>query len=275
MVHLHDWLTTEQIPFASKLTNTLDHYVHDHDFFEIFYLIDGSITHFLNGEETVLNAGDILFLNPEDVHAFYREEGNDCTHRDIIIRKELFVEACNYISPNFFNDYFNNRISKKAKLSSAKIEGLEQLLSSVSSLPKTQTNSIMMLVKIVLAELLGLLVINMSETNTRYPEWIQEILENFNNPKLIKAGLGAILSNSFYTKEHICRVFKKHFGMTLTEYLNKQRLDLAASLLTYSDKSVLSISMELGFSSVSYFNKIFKKRYKLSPLSFRKNHFVK
>ena len=122
MVHLHDWLTTDQIPFASKLTNTQDHYVHDHDFFEIFYLIDGAITHYLNGEETLLNAGDILFLNPDDVHAFVREEGNTCTHRDIIIRKELFIDACNYISPNFFNDYFNNKFTKKAKLSSAKMQ---------------------------------------------------------------------------------------------------------------------------------------------------------
>ena len=104
MVHLHDWLTTEQIPFASKLTNTLDHYVHDHDFFEIFYLIDGSISHCLNGVENTLNAGDVLFLNPEDVHSFLREEGNTCTHRDIVIRKELFVDVCNYVSPSFFNE---------------------------------------------------------------------------------------------------------------------------------------------------------------------------
>ena len=78
MVHLHDWLTTERIPFASKLTNTLDHYFHDHDFFEIFYLIEGSITHNFNGVETVLSAGEILFLNPEDAHSFLREAGNEC-----------------------------------------------------------------------------------------------------------------------------------------------------------------------------------------------------
>ena len=128
---------------------------------------------------------------------------------------------------------------------------------------------------VVIAELLGLLVSTLAESTIHYQKWLQDLLNQFNDPTLIKQGLNAILSNSFYSKEHVCRVFKKHFGITMTEHLNRQRLELATNLLSYSDKSVLSISMELGFSSVSYFNKIFKQRYNLSPLEFRKKHIVK
>lgn len=275
MIHLHDWLTTESIPFASKLTNTLDHYVHDHDFFEIFYLLEGSILHSLNGEVSQLQAGDILFLNPEDVHSFLREEGNECRHRDIIIRPEFFQTACNYISPTFFSDYVNNRIPKKATLSTVKIDELEQTLNKLSSLPETQAEFIMMSVRVIIAELFGLIISNSAKSNTNYPIWFQDLLTRFNDPTYIKEGLNSILENLFYTKEHVCREFKKHFGITMTEHLNRQRLDLAANLLSYTDKPVLAISMELGFSSVSYFNKIFKNRYSLSPLQFRKKHIIK
>ena len=62
--------------------------------------------------------------------------------------------------------------------------------------------------------------------------------------------------------------------MTLTDYLNLKRLDHAADRLAYTKKSILEISMECGVSSLSYFNKIFKQRYGVTPSHFRKRLFT-
>ena len=62
--------------------------------------------------------------------------------------------------------------------------------------------------------------------------------------------------------------------MTLTDYLNLNRLDHAADQLAYTKKSILEISMECGVSSLSYFNEIFKQRYGVTPSRFRKRLFT-
>ena len=57
--------------------------------------------------------------------------------------------------------------------------------------------------------------------------------------------------------------------MTCIEYINNYRLEIASSLLNKSEKSILDISFEVGFNNVSYFNKLFKKKYSLTPKEFR------
>ena len=74
-LHLLDLWTTQQIPFASKITDSTDHFLHDHTFFEVFYIKNGSITHTLNGVTETLTTGDMYFLKPDDRHFFGRKIG--------------------------------------------------------------------------------------------------------------------------------------------------------------------------------------------------------
>ena len=57
--------------------------------------------------------------------------------------------------------------------------------------------------------------------------------------------------------------------MTSIEYTNNYRLEKASALLSSTDKSIMEISLDVGFNSVSYFNKLFKNKYKLTPKEFR------
>ncbi len=66
--------------------------------------------------------------------------------------------------------------------------------------------------------------------------------------------------------------FKKLYGTTVNNYVQKMRLDLAHSLLTQTDMSISEIVSGIGLSSKSYFSKIFKEKYDISPSDFRKKH---
>ncbi len=268
MIHLTDWLTSSQMPIASKVTGTMDRHLHDHSFFEIFYLIDGTIEHELNGVRTTLRAGDIYFLNPEDAHIFLRTQDDVATHRDIILRKSFLRSVCNYISPDLYTDYTENKIKKHFHLSPTKINEFENAFKNISTLSASQKELAMASARATLAEMLGILVSHQIETQLHYPKWFQELLEKFDNPATLNEGLDGILSSCFYSKEHICRVFKKLMGVTMTEYLNDKRLEQAANMLIYTHQQVTKISNDLGFSSVSYFNKIFKEKYGCSPTHF-------
>lgn len=64
---------------------------------------------------------------------------------------------------------------------------------------------------------------------------------------------------------------RKFYGKTAGEYITGKQLEHAAHLLAQTDKSIEQISLETGFSSAQYFSKMFKKKYEISPLKYRKS----
>ncbi len=72
-----------------------------------------------------------------------------------------------------------------------------------------------------------------------------------------------------FDPSYFCRIFKSAVGATFTEYLNFVRICKSEWLLRRSDKSILEISEEVGFSSPTYYNRMFKKYKGLSPRAYR------
>lgn len=72
-----------------------------------------------------------------------------------------------------------------------------------------------------------------------------------------------------FNESYFCRMFKQATGATFTEYLNFVRICKAEKLLTEGTSSILDISSEVGFASVSYFNRIFRKYRSCSPSYYR------
>lgn len=71
-------------------------------------------------------------------------------------------------------------------------------------------------------------------------------------------------------KYSLCRKFKSATGATVIDYLNYVRLKNAERLLLYSDNNISEIAFMCGFSSIQYFNKVFKKYMGCTPGGFRK-----
>jgi AraC-like DNA-binding protein len=72
------------------------------------------------------------------------------------------------------------------------------------------------------------------------------------------------------TRGKINDVLKSEFGFTFSGYLNKLRLTEAARLLSEKDAAtVAEIAYSVGYSNVSYFNKLFKEEYGSTPKAFR------
>lgn len=68
----------------------------------------------------------------------------------------------------------------------------------------------------------------------------------------------------------ISHKFKDELGFSIGEFMIRSKLEEAKSLLTYSDKSIVDISNYLCFSSQSYFQNVFKKKFGLTPNQYRK-----
>ena len=69
---------------------------------------------------------------------------------------------------------------------------------------------------------------------------------------------------------HLCRIFKKFAGVTVHQFLTQLRLRNALERLLDSDRSILNVALDLGFSSQSHFTSAFRMAFGLSPGELRK-----
>ena len=73
-----------------------------------------------------------------------------------------------------------------------------------------------------------------------------------------------------YSPSHFMKFFKSHMGMGFIEYLNDYRLTIAARQLVSSDESILTVASLSGFDNLSYFNRLFRRKYHTTPGAYRK-----
>lgn len=69
-----------------------------------------------------------------------------------------------------------------------------------------------------------------------------------------------------------CRYFKKQTNMTFTDFVNNYRIN-QAKIFLLKDYSVTEVCFQVGFESLSYFNKLFKQHTRETPSEFKKKQF--
>ncbi len=78
------------------------------------------------------------------------------------------------------------------------------------------------------------------------------------------------LSELFYfDQDYITRLFKKETGMSFKNYVIEKRLRLAKDLLLDTDEPINMISQKVGYDNYSYFTRLFKKSFGVTPVEFR------
>jgi AraC-like DNA-binding protein len=77
--------------------------------------------------------------------------------------------------------------------------------------------------------------------------------------------LDEIARLSFLSKTYMCRVFKAHTGLTITEYSNRLRIEYAKQAMLGGESSMTMLAENCGFEYASYFSRIFRQQTGLSP----------
>ncbi|MDT3973920.1 AraC family transcriptional regulator, partial [Staphylococcus saprophyticus] len=88
-----------------------------------------------------------------------------------------------------------------------------------------------------------------------------------------KITLGPLSQNIYLSEAEAIRLFKKYVKQTPFEYLLRYRLEQSKSILDKDSLSTITeIAMACGFSTTSYFIKVFKARYGMTPKQYQKYH---
>ena len=73
----------------------------------------------------------------------------------------------------------------------------------------------------------------------------------------------------YYSKSHFMKYFRQYMGLSFVQYLNDYRLSKAAGLLVSTEDSVTDIAQRCGFDNLSYFNRLFRRKYGMTPGRYR------
>ena len=78
-----------------------------------------------------------------------------------------------------------------------------------------------------------------------------------------------IAAQLHYSPFHLCRIFRKHTGRSIRQYLNHLRLRAALEYVTQANTNLTDLAVRLGFASHSHFTEAFRKTFGMPPSALR------
>lgn len=104
---------------------------------------------------------------------------------------------------------------------------------------------------------------------TSYSEPVRQILVTIDASLTADLSLKRFARDLFLNTSYLSALFKKEVGMTLTDYVNKSRIEYAKKLLKSTTLSIQNIAAQSGFSDIHYFNRLFRRETGHSPKEWR------
>jgi YesN/AraC family two-component response regulator len=81
--------------------------------------------------------------------------------------------------------------------------------------------------------------------------------------------LGDVANSVNTSTFYFCKMFKKSTGLNFTDYLSRVRVEKAKNLLLNPNLRISEIAYEVGFQSLTHFNRVFRKLVGQSPTQYR------
>lgn len=242
--------------------------LHYHDYYEIFITVSGKTVQVVNGKKQILPEGSMVFIRPGDVHT-YRKEG-EFSFANLTFTSDTVEKLCAYLGDSL-SPLLSQKTPPTIFLSLTDFAKITKKLDALNTVDLLDKEMMTLRMKLLLTELLALfLQFETAGQNDTVPLWLSSLAERLKKPAHMAMTLSDMASFSGKTKEHISRSFQKYFGMTVSAFLNEQRLNYSANLLLNTNLPVLEICYTAGFQSVSWFYRAFQKKYGQSPAAFRK-----
>jgi AraC family transcriptional regulator len=101
------------------------------------------------------------------------------------------------------------------------------------------------------------------------PSWLRKTHESLEASYLLAPSLAELAALAGVHPVHLSREFRRHYHMTVGEYIRKRRIQHASQLLSHSGLSLSEIAATCGFSDQSHFCALFKRHAGMTPAKFR------
>ncbi|MBV7504362.1 AraC family transcriptional regulator [Bacillus sp. sid0103] len=246
--------------------------LHKHSFFEICYIVSGKGIYIENGQEFPLSAGTLFVSRPQIKHKIISQE-------DLYI---LFVafEPIYEESSQAGKELFQRLSTVEPFLITFEDEALIALMWKVLLMQAQHSTNY---IHDTLISPSCSLIVSLAEQFLKDNDPAKDlknqpvsttlvhraklyIRDNLSQPLRLKD----VADNLHISSRHLSRLFTEELGVTFTQYVRNERINLATILLSTTDLSIKSISVETGFETVHYFTTVFKEVIGVTPGEFNK-----
>lgn len=257
--------------------------VHIHNYVEVVYMCEGSTHHIVNGNDVILKTGELLFLNQNATQEIMPAGENDIAINFIIV-PEFFEQSLKMIGDekNLIWDFLISCLKNKDKdigylhFKTADVLPIQNLVENM--VWTIMNDEDMRSINQLTMGLLLLELMNHTDKVTSGSNYEQDLLftvfryieQNYREGEL--SSLAEMMNCDMLW---LSRMIKKLTGSTYTELVQKKKLDQAAFLLSKTNISIVDIGYNIGYENTSYFHRIFKECYGLTPRHYRILHQTK
>jgi AraC-like DNA-binding protein len=136
-------------------------------------------------------------------------------------------------------------------------------------IPPEKYNAIVRLLTFFAEQLSALINQIVLEKQNAEPPLVQKAREYIHLHKTEPLSLAAVAQASGASVFHFCKVFKKTTGLKFTDYVARVRLEDAKTQLLNPSHRISEVAYDVGFQSLTQFNRMFKRTFRQSPTEFR------
>jgi len=254
---------------------------HSHDFIEMVYMCSGETTHFVNGKTVTLKEGELLILCQSATQEIL-PAGADDIAINFIVLPSFFDDVLKIIGEentplrqflidtikgnNSETPYLHFKVSEVVPIQNLIENLIWNLLHKVSNKRNINQKTMALLFLHLINHTDKLEAYEQDETVVKVLRYIED---NYQYGSLSE--LAKILYCDLYS---LSRQIKNKTGKTYTELVQEKRLSQACFYLKNSNMTIEEIAVSVGYENISYFYRIFKNTYRLSPRKYRVNEKV-
>ena len=252
--------------------------VHWHEEMELIVVKKGRGLVTLDRESRLLEAGQAVIVLPGQLHGIRQYQQERMEYENIIFRLEMLLpKEGDVCGPKFLEPYRDGKLLYPAWIDGSALyhEEMLECIRKMDELSEQRPRGYPLAVKGWLFQFFFLMFSRVEPTLAeegreksldKMKRILRRIEVDYGKPLSIKE----MAEFSGFSESHFMKFFKNHMGVPFVSYLNDYRLTLAARALAEGQEDVQTVAMDVGFSNVSYFNRLFKKKFRMTPLEYRK-----
>lgn len=284
--NLIEFSKTENFPFHIDMyTHQQDLQQHNHSYIELVFILDGTATHSVDGQEYALKAGDVFVINVEKAHGYKNVHDlklcnimfdfGKIISGDNELKKLMGFQSLFILEPYYRKEH---KFESRLMLDPIKLQFVEDLLNMLLQ----EYEKKMEVYQSFILSYFNTLVYYLSRIYTVNDNPASERLFNLagsiayiGSNYLSPLKTNKLATMAYMSTRHFTRVFKQLYMISPTEYIIKQRLTHACELMKNDTLNLTQIALRSGFSDVKFFSRQFKVKYGVTPSQYRKNTVLK
>ena len=255
---------------------------HRHNYVEVLYVCEGSLTNIIDGKQVVVRKGELLFLNQFTRHEILPAGENDIAINFMILPE--FFDVAYSMAGN--NNVLANFLVNVLRRDEERGEYLYFKVSEVLQIQNLLENMIYSLVtgngedNRINQTTMGLIFLYLLDSvqyvEMRVPNQYENMISmstlNYIEQQYRTATLTELCENLHLPMHVLSKMIKKTTGFNFKELLQRKCLNKAVELMCETDLSISDIIAAVGYENNSYFHRVFKERFHTTPRAFRMNN---